>query len=409
MIPFILKLAVRNGLRNKRRSAFTVVSLLLGIGLFVAAKGFVDGIEKTLVGTQIDAEHGHLRVVTAKYQADEDYRPLDIDFAEAAAVQKLIVDQLPGALTTTRVQAAVQIGNGLRSLSCRAVIADPAAYAAFFRIGTLTPPVDKTQPYAWLGKDLAAAFKFKVGDRLMLKAKTRPGAINAMDGVVIAGLIESGSGMTDNFTILLDAAWANEFLHLEPGFATEVFARFPDGAQAELADTRLMAAIQGLHVETWQEATQFVRDLNDVRKQHFYLVVFIVLLIGALSVVNTCLMSGFERRHEIGTLLALGYPQRRVVVLFITEAVIIGVLGAVIGVALGTALSGYYTSHGLPLPEFNAQEAVMPMPPVLFFEWTPVVALKGLIIGFFVTVLASLYPAWRSSRLDPISALRTEG
>ncbi len=408
MIPFILKLAVRNGLRNKRRSAFTVVSLLLGIGLFVAAKGFVDGIEKTLVGTQIDAEHGHLRVVTAKYQADEDYRPLDIDFAEAAAVQKLIVDQLPGALTTTRVQAAVQIGNGLRSLSCRAVIADPAAYAAFFRIGTLTPPVDKTQPYAWLGKDLAAAFKFKVGDRLMLKAKTRPGAINAMDGVVIAGLIESGSGMTDNFTILLDAAWANEFLHLEPGFATEVFARFPDGAQAELADTRLMAAIQGLHVETWQEATQFVRDLNDVRKQHFYLVVFIVLLIGALSVVNTCLMSGFERTKEIGTLLAVGFPRGRVRSLFVLETIFVGGTGALIGAAIGGLASWWFSGHPIRLAGLDEVEGGMPMPPLLYFDFSPVTMAAGFGIGLVVATVAAMYPAWRSSRLDPITALREE-
>lgn len=405
---YLVKLALRNGLRNKRRSGFTVVSLLLGIGLFVAAKGFVDGIEKTLVSTQIDAEHGHLRVVTAAYQADEDYRPLDIDFPQAPAVLDLLKSSYPGVKTLERVQVAAQIGNGVRSLTCRAVVADPAEYSAFFRVGELPPAPDPTRPHAWIGKDLARSFNFKVGDTLYVKAKTRPGTINAMDGVVIAGLISSGSGMTDNFTVLLNASWADEFLHLEKGFATEVFARFTNPEDALDADAKISAAIPDLYVESWQENTQFIRDLNNVRKRAFYLVVFIVLVIGALSVVNTCLMSGFERTKEVGTLLAVGLTQARVRTLFVLENLFVGGFGALAGAGLGGFASWWFSGHPIRLPGLDDVEGGMPMPPLLYFDFSPNTLAVGFTIGLVVATLAAMYPAWRASRLDPIAALRED-
>ncbi len=407
-MSYLLSLAFRNALRNRRRSLFTLVSIFMGVALYIISQSFIDGIEKTLVATEIDHEHSHLRVMPKDWLQDEDFRPLDVAFSEQPQVESLLRSAHPDATVSGRLTFAAEIGDGTRALTSRGVVIDVASYQKLVKLGDLPVP-EGPEPYVWVGADLAKAFDWKAGDRFFLKAKTRKGAMNALDGVVIAGLVASGHPIVDNYSVFLPEAFGRDFLGAEPGYWTEVMARFKDPAQAVAAGEAIEAAHPRIAAETWREKTDYLIELNDIRRQHFGILVFIILLIAASSVANTCLMSGFERRHEIGTLLALGYPQRRVVVLFITEAVIIGVLGAVIGVALGTALSGYYTSHGLPLPEFNAQEAVMPMPPVLFFEWTPVVALKGLIIGFFVTVLASLYPAWRSSRLDPISALRTEG
>ena len=408
---FLLRLAFRNALRNKRRSLFTIASLFLGTSLFVAAKSFVDGIELTLVSTQIDTEHGHIRVVPTAYLSEEDYKPLDIPFPEVSAVAEFLRAQFPDAQVVTRSTFSAQIGDGVRSLSARGLVVDPTKYVDMFRVGELKAPTDAAlakRPYCWLGADLARTFGWKEGDRLFLKAKTRSGTINAQDGVIIAGLIRTGSPMTDNFTIFVPSVWADDFLNLTPGFATEVYARFKVADDAERAEIAVTGKWPNLDAETWRENTKFVRALNDIRRQHFFLVVGIILLIGALSVANTCLMAGFERTKEVGTLLALGYPQRSVRILFLVETLIIGGLGAFIGVAFGAAASAWFGVHPIELANISDAEGGMPMPPLLHFHLTPPAVWIGFLIGLAVALVAAVYPAIRASRLDPIVALRED-
>ena len=407
-MTFLLRLALRNTLRNKRRSAFTIASLFLGTSVFVLSKSFVDGIEKTLVAVVIDAEHGHVRITTKSYLEEEDYYPLDVPFPEAAEVAATLTKEHPGALVVSRSSFSAQIGDGVDSLNVRGLVVDPANYTALFRIGELEAPADPSIPYAWVGADVAKAFGWKAGDRMFLRAKTRTGTLNALEGVVIAGLISSGSPPTDNFSIAVPRSWAGPFLNLEPDSATEVVARFPDADTADVVDAALANRWPALDCETWRETTKFARDLNEVRREQFYLCVAIILFIGALSVANTCLMAAFERTKEIGTLMAVGYPAAKIRALFVAETTILGVFGALLGAGVGAAASAYLSVHPIPLQGLEEAEGAMPMPSLLYFDLTPEAVVIGFAIGLIVALLASLYPAVRASRLDPINALREE-
>lgn len=406
---YLLRLAWRNALRNRRRTMFTIVSLVLGIGLYVLGQSFVDGIERTLVSTEIDKESAHLRVMTKAWFEDEDFHPLDKPFPEAAAVATLLRETYPGATVLLRTTFAARIGDHARALPCRGMVVDPAEYKKMFQVGDFAEPEAGPTPYVWVGADLAKAFGFKPGDELVLDAKTRRGSRNAEDPVRIAGIVSSGHPIVDNFTVILPASFGERFIDIDSSFATEVMARFPDPDTADQADALVTERFPTLTAETWREKTQYLIDLNDIRRKNFNMVVFIILLIGASSVANTCLMSGFERTTEVGTLLALGYPRRSVRLLFIAESVLIGFAGAVAGTLVGGAISAWFTSHGLAFPEVQAQEGAMPMPPVLYFDLTAHVLVQGVLIGLFVAVIASLYPAFRASKLDPIVALREGG
>ncbi|MBT9557686.1 MAG: ABC transporter permease [Myxococcales bacterium] len=417
-MSFMMRMAFRNALRNKRRSLFTIASLVLGVGLFVAAKSFVDGIEKTLVSTQIDSEHGHLRVVTKGYLLDEDYRPLDLKFDEAPGVAALLAQTFPTAQVERRAQFMAQIGDGVRTLNGRGLVVNPETYAKMFRIGALAMPAagaDGAAPkaWAWMGADLASAFGLKVGDRFFLKAKTRTGTVNAQDGVILAGLLQSGSAMTDNFTVIIPSSWGAKFLNLRregetEEYATEIFARFANPDDAEAAEAAVLAAYPALDAETWRENTEYVRAFNDIRRQHFYLVVGIILLIGALSVANTSLMAAFERTKEIGTLLALGYRAASVRALFLTETLLIGAVGSLLGVVIGGTASAWFERYPIRLSGLDEVEGGMPMPPLLYFKLSPEALLYGFFIGLVVATVAALLPAVRASKLDPLTALREE-
>jgi len=119
----------------------------------------------------------------------------------------------------------------------------------------------------------------------------------------------------------------------------------------------------------------------------------LALVVGVLGVMNTMLMSVFERKHEIGILLALGWRRARIMSLILCESAAMGLLGGVVGVALGAGVL-----------------AVLERTPLVrgFLEpdlgWGLVV--QAVVIAVAVGILSGLYPAWRSSRLSPSLALQ---
>jgi putative ABC transport system permease protein len=119
----------------------------------------------------------------------------------------------------------------------------------------------------------------------------------------------------------------------------------------------------------------------------------LAIIVGVLGVMNTMLMTVFERTHEIGVLLALGWKRRQIVVLILCEAAILGLLGGIIGVGLGAATLAILETtpaiRGLLEPDLS---------------WNLVA--RAIAIAVVVGVISGLYPAWRSSRMTPSLALQ---
>ncbi|MDZ7731379.1 MAG: ABC transporter permease [Natrialbaceae archaeon] len=117
----------------------------------------------------------------------------------------------------------------------------------------------------------------------------------------------------------------------------------------------------------------------------------ISLVVGAIGIANIMLVSVTERTREIGIMKAVGFQNRDVLQLFLVEAVILGLIGSIIGIVVGV-LAGYGTTQVLDLP--------FTFPP----EWGAIAVVVGILVG----VIAGLYPAWNGARIDPIEALRYE-
>ena len=138
----------------------------------------------------------------------------------------------------------------------------------------------------------------------------------------------------------------------------------------------------------------------------------ISLLVAGIGIMNIMIVSVMERTREIGILKSLGMKNKTVLVIFLCEAAVIGLLGAVIGIGFGYGLSSFVARFGLALMSgegngmLSGQRAgsVFNITPVL----TPTVIIGALVFGVATSVLFGLYPAWRASKLKPVEALRYE-
>jgi putative ABC transport system permease protein len=129
----------------------------------------------------------------------------------------------------------------------------------------------------------------------------------------------------------------------------------------------------------------------------------ISLLVAGIGIMNIMIVSLIERTREIGILKALGMKSRTVLTIFLGESVIIGLIGAVIGIISGWFLS-VVTSSVLSAGGFFGSQASFTITPLL----TPTVIVGALGFGVGVSVIFALYPAWRASKLKPVEALRYE-
>lgn len=404
---YLFRLAVRNALRNRRRSLFTLTSILLGVSLFIVSRSFVDGIDATLIAIEVDNESAHVRVVPRDYLAEEDYQPLDKPFPDTSALAATLSAVAPGTRVVDRVSFAAEVGDGRRILRCRGLVVDRDAYRAVFPVGEMPVPPGE-EPYLWAGAGIAETFRWKPGDRIFLKAKTRRGTLNALDAVRFAGAIATGHPLVDNYTIVLPRSIGAPFLDLPDGFATEVLARFPDPMLAQAAEARLETPDGPVVVETWEERTRDFREVNQIRRAAFNIVVGLILLMAAAGVANTGLMSAIERTREIGTLMAIGLTPARVRRLMTIESLVIALVGALLGAVVGSVVAHHFAVNGLHFPELQQAESVALVPPVLYFDLRLATILQGAAFGLGTALVAALWPAFRAARLSPIEALRED-
>ena len=141
----------------------------------------------------------------------------------------------------------------------------------------------------------------------------------------------------------------------------------------------------------------FANQMPDMRNSNSMIgaISFVAILVGGVGVLNTMLMSVFERTREIGVLRALGWGRRRILGLILREALMLGLLGGLAGIVLAFGL--VFLIQSIPMIG-EAIDAV----------WSVQIFLRALSVALLLGLVGGLYPAYRATRLTPIEALRYE-
>jgi len=347
----LVVIAVRNLLQNRRRSTFAILAIALGFAAVNVFGGFTRYMNRSLRDGFIYAQaHGHLALFKRGFLEEGTLDPgrfllTEEEIARATA----LLEALPEVVLVTPVlHFSGLLSNGAVStifVGAGRVHADVSAIQARASgmVGKLTlftgKPLQDDLPYGvGLSQGLAALLDLAVDSSAVAVAPTVDGRINALD-VEVFHLFQSPMDVLDDKLVdapiglvreLLDTQGADRLIVLleHTGDTWDVAGRLPDLLSAEGLD---------LEVRTWDVLSSMYERVRNMFDVIFLFLFVVVLVVAALSVVNTINMAVLERTREIGTLRALGMRGSRILALFAVESGILGVLGSLVGATLTVA------------------------------------------------------------------------
>lgn len=246
----------------------------------------------------------------------------------------------------------------------------------------------------------------KVGDPIVLVANNKSGSVNGVN-LKVAGEVEriSGPGGRDGYIHMDDA---NKVLRIKGIEVSEIVIRLKDVNMLKAATKELNPILQKLNkkdnplyeIHTWEKLSPFYNIIKmlDVMNLAIQIILISIVLI---SILNVMIMSVYERIKEIGTISAMGTPPRTIVKLFLTEGLLLGILGAVLGGILSVIIVGILDM--VKITYSFGREAGLVLSPTL--ELSQVLTVGAIVI--VISLIASISPAIKASKLDPVEALRT--
>lgn len=403
-----LSMAWRNVWRNRRRSLLTIVAIALGLAFNIFMRAIGDGFHEQMVDNSVRSHIGHLQIHRAGYH---DNPGLNKTLGSPQEVQHA-VKRLPGL----RGYSMRVIGDGLASTAENSagvaiVGIDPSQERTVTTINRgvvegqyLKPGQDRP---ILIGDRLASNLKAALDDKVVLMVQAADGSMGA-DLFRVVGIFRSGSPELDRGMVFLLRNDAQSLFSLD-GRITEAVVLLNSSLEVPAAQEELRTALadQNVEVLTWYQVEPFLLQFIELDDAFFYVIVVFFFVVISIGILNTIMMSVFERVREFGVMMALGTKPRQIIKLVVEEAFVLGLAGVVIGCGIGVAATLYYAAHGMNLSSWGEGAAALGMTSTVVY--TKLTAANLFISDFSVlavVILVGLYPAFYASRLRPVEAIR---
>lgn len=402
----ILKIAWRNIFRQKRRTVLTMLTMVGGFVLASVSISWSDGTYNHVIDLFTRNRLGHIQVHhqgyldrPAIYKNIPDYRQVGEKIAATAGVQAW----------TPRLYSAGLVSVESKSAGARIIGIDPERENQTTRFDKKVikgRPLSRTANHeAILGKNLARTLEADTGQEIVVVSQAADGGI-ANDLYTIVGIIDSGDPATDQSGFVMHLTEAQELFVLA-GRVHEIVVIVSHLDQVKEATSSIESnlADSTLAVAPWQEFAKSFYVAMKKDQQGSWVLLFIILLIVAVGVLNTVLMSVLERTREYGALRALGTRQGEIVGLVLLEVGLMALLALMVGIVLGLA-ANYWVAHtGITLSESFTYGGVefKTLKGEINFRSFSIPAISVLLSALCV----SLYPAGKAAKVAPAKAMRT--
>jgi ABC-type lipoprotein release transport system permease subunit len=398
-------IAFRDLGRNRRRTLLTMLAVVIGLALTIMISGVIAGVFDSALSSSISLDTGHVQVrhesyATEKASLEWQYLLDDSDELLASAAGTEGVTAVAPALWASGFLNTVD-----DSVAVRITGIDPeSSYHDPIRQGIIAGEYLQIDDLdgVLLGRKLAEEMEISPGSKVSLLVGTSDGEMDE-DIFTVRGIFSTGLVIYDGGMVYMPLPKAQAITRAGDRISAVILLT-EDVEAADLVADALRSP--GRNVLTWEDMNSLILIAVQQGNAIYSLIYGIVILIVAVIIANTLLMSVFERTRELGILAALGMKGRQIMTMILLEAGTLALLGTILGIILGTLLVWYLSFNGIDMGEDVASLAEgMAYPSVLYAKFAPsaVIGLSLAMLG--IVLLAALYPARFAAKLEPAEAL----
>jgi putative ABC transport system permease protein len=424
----VFKIAWCNLSRYKRRTLLTGSLIAIGVILVIVFSGVGSSFTNHIIGLLVNTSVGNLQIHKKGYMSSLDNLPLDLSITEKGVqkIEKLLKANEQIEAFSERIRFGAMISNfqSTTNLRLMAVIPEMEIQTCPDLLKRIKQSLSDPSQFVKPGEiivpeNIAKGFGLEVGNDVVLIASNKDGSVNGLN-LRVSGIAESIMGPTgkDGYLHLDDA---RTLLRIETNEITEVAIKLKRFDQTKQVYQQLLIELgtvkpelgmgqMGQHqsqknsgkpmleVHTWEKLVPFMSIVQIVDLLIVMVRVFLISIV-LMSIMNLMLMSVFERISEIGTIASIGTLPGRILALFLAEGFSLGLVSSIVGSLIGMGILQVLNTSGL---SFMWGRTAISLTPEIPFE--EVLLTIGIVIA--ISVLSSLQPAIKASRLEPVEALR---
>jgi len=407
----IFKIAVRNLMRYKRRTLLTDSLVTIGVVFVLVFISVSGSFKNMMIGQITDSFLGHIQIHKKGYVASIDSLPLTLNLGPKASekMEEMIGEISDIEAYSKRIKFGGMFSNFVETTNVRlnGVFPEDEVKTVPLFLSRVKEGGKTIKPGEILVPELLAkGMKVKVGDTVVIIATNRDGSVNGKQ-FQVGGIIESatGPGGRDGYIHINDAM---EILRMESMEISEIAVRLKDFGKLHEVFDRLKTMLstelnkQGkpaFEVHTWEKLSPFYNISRMIDVMTFFVKLMLIAIV-LVSIMNVMVMAVYERIREIGTIAAIGTMPGKILTMFVIEGFSLGLFGALIGDILGVAVISALNVGKLTF-NFGRQKGLLLSPCISL----PDIIVISIIV-IIISVLASLQPAYKASRMNPIDALR---
>ena len=403
MLTTELKLALRNLARERKRTLISLAAIVVGVVGYMLAGGFIDWIFWAIRESAIDNGLGHIQISASGYR-DAGQADPGAYMLPANGPQKDAIARLPGVVAVSpRLMISGLVSHGEVTVPFAGEAVEPDVDARISKdIAVDGEPLDAASPKGVvLGRGLARALNVKRGDVVAFITTGASGGMSGVEGIV-RGVYSTGVKAFDDVAVRMPLALGQQLMRTK-GVQLWVVG-IDDTAHTDALASAIspILADSGKEMRTWLDLSDFYRKTVTLMSRQMLVVAVLIAIILVLGIANLLTMSTLERTGEIGTMLALGTSRGSVLRMHFMEGLLLGLAGAIAGLAIGAVLAALISWIGIPMPPPPGRDTGYRAEILLSLP----IILDAVALALASAAIAGAYPAWKASRMPIVDALR---